>query len=145
MDTYLVPHAAMELGLTHLSMDNFAESKYWLEKAKRDYSGYLLETIVHFRVHCAMRIIRSKQAELLNSNSSTSTSTSTSTTPEQSPLTSPQVDVVAECDGVNSTENKFSSMFIELSKKMQQFTLANKKTQSNPAIYEDFTDSYQTK
>ena len=54
-DTYVAPHAAMELGLTFLDMGNLDEAKTWLEKARDDYTGFLVETSVHLRIHGALQ------------------------------------------------------------------------------------------
>lgn len=56
--SFLPPHAALELGLILMNTGALQDAKQWLERARRDYTGYLLETIVHFRVHCAMRNLR---------------------------------------------------------------------------------------
>lgn len=68
MATFILPHACMELGLTHLRANELDQANVWFEKAKRDYSGYLLEMMVHFRVHCgqrALKHIQRKQAQQL--------------------------------------------------------------------------------
>ena len=57
----------MEIGLTYIRLNEFDLSNHWFEKAKKDYSGYLLETLLHFRVHCGQRLIKKakkKQAEI---------------------------------------------------------------------------------
>lgn len=57
----------MEIGLTYIRLNEFELANYWFEKAKKDYSGYLLETLLHFRVHCGQRLIKKakkKQAEI---------------------------------------------------------------------------------
>lgn len=71
VDTFLVPHAAMELALLKLTKKNIEESKRWIKLARNNYSGYLLETIVHFRLHAASRIIRLEEKEnsLISSSS----------------------------------------------------------------------------
>lgn len=68
VDTFLVPHTAMELALLKLTKGNFEESKRWIKLARNNYTGYLLETMVHFRLHAASRIIRieEQQDSLLN-------------------------------------------------------------------------------
>lgn len=66
VDTYLAPHASFELGMTHVKMSKIDTACEWLEKAKRDYSGYLLETMVHFKVHCATRNIKVIAKEIAN-------------------------------------------------------------------------------
>lgn len=48
----------MELGLTYVRLNDLPAARRWLEKSRKDYTGYLLETMVHFRVHCAMRNIK---------------------------------------------------------------------------------------
>lgn len=56
VDTYLIPHATLELGLNYMGVGQFVESRQWLDNAKV-HSGYALETIVHFRIHTACRTI----------------------------------------------------------------------------------------
>lgn len=63
VDTFLVPHAAMELALLKLTKRNFEEAKRWVKLARNNYTGYLLETIVHFRLHAASRIIRMEEQQ----------------------------------------------------------------------------------
>ena len=60
-NVYLAPHSCMELGLTFAGQGDFTQAKQWLERARKDYTGYLYETIVHFRVHCALRSIKAKE------------------------------------------------------------------------------------
>lgn len=67
LSTWIPPHTSMEMGLTYIRLNEFELSNYWFEKAKKDYSGYLLETLLHFRVHCGQRLIKKakkKQAEI---------------------------------------------------------------------------------
>lgn len=65
MATFIAPHSCMELGLTCLRTNELEEANAWFEKAKRDYSGYLIEMIVHFRVHCGQRVLKNAQRKLL--------------------------------------------------------------------------------
>jgi len=44
----------MELGLNFMRLGNFVEARQWLDECKT-YSSYALETIVHFRIHTAIR------------------------------------------------------------------------------------------
>lgn len=53
----------MELGLTYMRSGDYTLARQWLEKVRRDYTGYLLETVVHFRIHCALRSIKTKEKE----------------------------------------------------------------------------------
>jgi len=50
--------ASLEIGLTKIGLNCESEAKYWLKRAKKEYSGYLLETIIHFRVHTALQSIK---------------------------------------------------------------------------------------
>lgn len=53
-NTYLIPHATMELGLNYMRAGAFTEARQWFDECKT-YSSYALETIVHFRIHTAIR------------------------------------------------------------------------------------------
>ncbi|OTF82458.1 hypothetical protein BLA29_013619, partial [Euroglyphus maynei] len=57
--TYLIPEATLELALNHLKLGSLSEARRWLDQAKT-YSGYTLETIVHFRIHTAIRTINNQ-------------------------------------------------------------------------------------
>lgn len=66
-DSFLVPHTAMELALLKLAQRQLDESKQWIKVARNNYTGYLLETMVHFRLHAASRAIKiEEQAESIN-------------------------------------------------------------------------------
>ena len=62
----------MELGLNFMRLGNFAEARQWLDECKT-YSSYALETIVHFRIHTAIRTMslvskQQKRQQLENIN-----------------------------------------------------------------------------
>ena len=63
MDTFLVPHTAMELAVLNLGRRRFEAARQWIRSARQNYTGYLLETIVHFRLHAASRLIRCEEEE----------------------------------------------------------------------------------
>ncbi|XP_064605112.1 tetratricopeptide repeat protein 39B-like [Liolophura sinensis] len=50
-DGYLVPYATVELALLYMSEGRIAEVSKLLEKAKKNYKGYQLESRLHFRIH----------------------------------------------------------------------------------------------
>ncbi|RWS21861.1 tetratricopeptide repeat protein 39A-like protein [Leptotrombidium deliense] len=54
-DTFIVPHAILELGTTYLKMKNFEEANEYLHRAKNDYEKFLNESIVNLRVSSALR------------------------------------------------------------------------------------------
>ena len=56
--TYIPPHAAFELGLTHMNVKNYADAKRWLERARDHYTGFLVESLVHLRIHGALSKLR---------------------------------------------------------------------------------------
>lgn len=58
VDTFVVPHTTMELAVLKLSQKQYDEAKIWAKQARSNYTGYLLETIVHFRLHAANRVMR---------------------------------------------------------------------------------------
>lgn len=62
-DTFLIPHSCMELALLKLHQNEYDQSRQWIKTARSDYTGYLLETIVHFRLHAASRLIRLQQRD----------------------------------------------------------------------------------
>lgn len=53
-DTYLVPYAIVELALIEWSNGNKEKAILALEDAKRNYTGYSLESRLHFRIHTAL-------------------------------------------------------------------------------------------
>ncbi len=72
-DTFIPPEASLELGLTKLGLHLHKEANYWLEKARNDYTGYQLETIIHFRVHCALQSIKSNKKIIKETKKSVNT------------------------------------------------------------------------
>uniref|UniRef100_A0A6G1SNJ8 Tetratricopeptide repeat protein 39A n=1 Tax=Aceria tosichella TaxID=561515 RepID=A0A6G1SNJ8_9ACAR len=72
IDKFLAPHAAMELATLNLHLKQYECSRQWIKTARHNYTGYLMETIVHFRLHAASRVIRNEQQlnELENSQNS---------------------------------------------------------------------------
>lgn len=64
LDTFIVPHTVMELSVLQLEQKRYNEAKRWVKVARTQYTGYLLETILHFRLHAASRAIRLELDEL---------------------------------------------------------------------------------
>lgn len=59
-DTYLVPYAIVELGLICWSEGRTDRAILALEDAKRNYTGYSLESRLHFRIHTALAELKAK-------------------------------------------------------------------------------------
>ena len=51
---YIPPQAAFELGMTYLGLHMYKDAKDWLESARDNYTGFLIESLVHLRIHGAM-------------------------------------------------------------------------------------------
>jgi len=61
--TYIPPHAALEIGLSYLDVGKLTNAKHWLLTARDHYSGFLVESLVHLRIHGALCQIRRHKAE----------------------------------------------------------------------------------
>jgi tetratricopeptide (TPR) repeat protein len=61
-DTYIVPFALFELALIYKSRSNFDKAIEILEDAKKNYSGYSLDTRLHFLVHSELTEVNSCKA-----------------------------------------------------------------------------------
>lgn len=59
-DHYLVPYAIVELALVFMSESNLERASEALEDAKRNYTGYSLESRLHFRIHTALTDIKNR-------------------------------------------------------------------------------------
>lgn len=59
-DTYIPPHAALELGILYADMGKLVEAKEWLLRAK-NYHGFLVEVLIHMRIHAALREIGERE------------------------------------------------------------------------------------
>ncbi|XP_022660918.1 tetratricopeptide repeat protein 39B-like isoform X3 [Varroa destructor] len=78
-DTYLPPFAAAELGYLFLKQNQFEKSREYLDMSRSQYHDYLLESLVHFRIHSAIKSMKS----------SGFLSTPTTPSPNSSPFSSP--------------------------------------------------------
>lgn len=62
-DRFLVPYAHVELAFLYKSKGNLEKAAYYLETAKKNYSGYSLETRLHFQIHCAWATLNERKAK----------------------------------------------------------------------------------
>lgn len=62
-DTYLIPYAMVELALLMEDQGNTQLAITYLEDAKKNYTGYLLESRLHFRIHSDLIKLNEKKAE----------------------------------------------------------------------------------
>jgi len=60
-DTYIVPYAIVELALLEWDSGNREKAILALEDAKKNYSGYSLESRLHFRIHTALTEFKKDQ------------------------------------------------------------------------------------
>lgn len=75
-DTFIIPHCLMELAIIKLASKQYDQSRYYIKMVRNEFTGYLLETIVHFRLHAASRAIKIGQnlSEMDKSDDYTATS-----------------------------------------------------------------------
>ncbi|RWS04410.1 Tetratricopeptide repeat protein 39B-like protein, partial [Dinothrombium tinctorium] len=57
-ETNLLPQSCFEIGLIYRKLGKISEAKKWFKKARDDYSGYLTETMIHFRVDTALEQLK---------------------------------------------------------------------------------------
>ncbi|KAL6259013.1 hypothetical protein P5V15_008935 [Pogonomyrmex californicus] len=60
-DTYLFPYATVELALLAQDQGDTQLAIGFLEDAKKNYTGYLLESRLHFRIHSELMILNGKK------------------------------------------------------------------------------------
>lgn len=52
--SYLLPHAALELGLTYMILEKKDDARHWIEKS-REFPKFLMEALLHLKAHSALR------------------------------------------------------------------------------------------
>ncbi|XP_058809441.1 tetratricopeptide repeat protein 39B-like [Phymastichus coffea] len=60
-DTYLLPFATVELALLAKDQGDTQVAISLLENAKKNFTGYSLESRLHFRIHCGLMELNSKE------------------------------------------------------------------------------------
>lgn len=103
-DTYIPPHAALELGIVYVEMDKLEEGKEWLEKSRSEYRGFLVEALVHLRTHAAFREVSDRQKALSASVVDVTTSTSNHSTTTSTTTTQTTQTVVGGNEGTAESE-----------------------------------------
>lgn len=53
-DSFIIPYAIVEIGLLHIEQGKLELAMNCLEDAKKNYTGYSLESRLHFRIHTAL-------------------------------------------------------------------------------------------
>lgn len=48
-----------------MQLSQLDDAKHWLEKAKNDYKGFLVEVLVHLRIHAAYRDVHDQEQALV--------------------------------------------------------------------------------
>lgn len=61
-DTYVVPYAIVELGLLYADQGRRENAIAALEDAKKNYTGYSLESRLHFRIHTALTELKGNKS-----------------------------------------------------------------------------------
>jgi len=65
-EVHLLPQSYFELGMIYREMKRTSEAKRMLKKARDDYSNYLSECMINFRVVSALDLIKKEKTSLLN-------------------------------------------------------------------------------
>lgn len=65
-DNYLVPYAIVEIGLLYADQGKKESAIAALEDAKKNFSGYSLESRLHFRIHTALTELKGRTNEYIN-------------------------------------------------------------------------------
>lgn len=65
-DTYLIPYAIVEIGLIYIEQGKKDSAIAAIEDAKKNYTGYSLESRLHFRIHAALTELKGKTNEYIN-------------------------------------------------------------------------------
>lgn len=66
-DQFIIPYAIVEIGLLHVDQGNLDLAVGCLEDAKKNYTGYSLESRLHFRIHTALSDLRGRK-DISNEN-----------------------------------------------------------------------------
>lgn len=56
-DTFLVPFATFELALVEIEQKHYAKAAGYLEDAKKNFTGYSMESRLHFKIHSAFILL----------------------------------------------------------------------------------------
>ncbi|CAG9137396.1 unnamed protein product [Plutella xylostella] len=59
-DTFLLPYSVAEVAMCHHRLGDDARATRLLQDARKKYSGYSLESRLHFRMHSKMQIIKAQ-------------------------------------------------------------------------------------
>ncbi|RWS01679.1 Tetratricopeptide repeat protein 39B-like protein, partial [Dinothrombium tinctorium] len=62
-DKFLLAHSAFEIGRIHAKNRRYLEAKSWIMKSKKNYSGYLTECLLDFRVERMLHQIKTEESE----------------------------------------------------------------------------------
>ncbi|XP_055378468.1 tetratricopeptide repeat protein 39B-like [Condylostylus longicornis] len=65
-DTYLIPYAIVEIGLIYAEQGQKDNAIACMEDVKKNYTGYSLESRLHFRIHAALTDLKGKTNEYIN-------------------------------------------------------------------------------
>ncbi|XP_054281033.1 tetratricopeptide repeat protein 39B-like isoform X2 [Macrosteles quadrilineatus] len=67
-DHYLVPYALVQLGIIHFHQGHNQKAIQILEDVKKNYTGYSLESRLHFQIHSALMELNSKEKKSSRDN-----------------------------------------------------------------------------
>lgn len=67
-DFFIVPYSIVEIAFLHIDQGDFELAISCLEDAKKNYTGYSLESRLHFRIHTALSELRGDKKDINNDN-----------------------------------------------------------------------------
>lgn len=65
-DYFIIPYAIVEIAFLHIDQGRFELAISCLEDAKKNYTGYSLESRLHFRIHTALSELRESPSKDIN-------------------------------------------------------------------------------
>lgn len=65
-DFFIIPYAIVEIAFLHIDEDRLDLAISYLEHAKKNFTGYSLESRLHFRIHTALSDLKGGQKEIDN-------------------------------------------------------------------------------
>ncbi|KAL4717690.1 hypothetical protein ACJJTC_000839 [Scirpophaga incertulas] len=57
-DTFFIPYAIVEMAMCHYKLGEMEKALQYLHDARKKYSGYSLESRLHFRIHSKIQIVK---------------------------------------------------------------------------------------
>ncbi|XP_075990891.1 tetratricopeptide repeat protein 39B-like isoform X2 [Anticarsia gemmatalis] len=70
-DTFLIPYSIVEMAMCHYRLGEVDRAMQLLLEARKKYSGYSLESRLHFRLHAKLQIVKNGELDCLSKEAET--------------------------------------------------------------------------